>query len=530
MPFGSKTDGRQVTVGGKKYTYSATEGAWLRSGVIDSTVVNISELNISGNLEADSLTIGGQDWNANRAAAETSIENTKTAAETYINNAASTAETNLAAQITQHDADVAAAIAGVITDVVGDLTPQLGGNLDGNQKNVTNVPYLELYKDVEGDYSFARLNRRGGGDLSHERSFIEFVFTDDNANNYPQVKIGAEVGVYDAPNDADSTLKEGSGAFIVYTNHATDANANTTSGMAERLRVSSTGVLYCKGPQINLPTLTSDPTTEVQAGTCYFNTAETALKVYDGEDWGSVTFAPLGSSEQNPAPSAQAIMDAGAANGDGWYWIDCGSVGAKQIYCIMDTNISGGGWMLGMKADTGNTFNFDSGYWTNTTLLNDTDYSRNSGNSKYAVFSHYAATDWLAVWPSLGNGGCVSSGYGGWTWVLNGATGQAEAVTSAFARGYSRTITNSPQSGCWWNGSYWSAQGGYQGYHVNYTTNSSNKVRWGFAWNNEGDQGSNDTSGGIGMNRRDASAGDYIGCCQTTNGINSSTRIEWYVR
>jgi hypothetical protein len=57
-------------------------------------------------------------------------------------------------------------------------------------------------------------------------------------------------------------------------------------------------------------------------------------------------------------------------------------------------------------------------------------------------------------------------------------------------------------------------------------------MRWGFAWNNETDQSSNDVSSGIGMvsNYGDYSAGDKINCCQINTGINRSARVEIYVR
>lgn len=49
------------------------------------------------------------------------------------------------------------------------------------------------------------------------------------------------------------------------------------------------------------------------------------------------------------------------------------------------------------------------------------------------------------------------------------------------------------------------------------------KMRWGFAWNNETDQSSDDISSGIGMGTGygQYSAGDKVNCCATTTGINS---------
>ena len=79
-------------------------------------------------------------------------------------------------------------------------------------------------------------------------------------------------------------------------------------------------------------------------------------------------------------------------------------------------------------------------------------------------------------------------------------------------------------------GSSFSNQVGYTFYGFNYTGNSGAKVRWGFAWNNEADQNSNDVSGGIGMQYGSYSAGDYIGCCQSQYGMNRKARVELYIR
>jgi uncharacterized repeat protein (TIGR02059 family) len=63
----------------------------------------------------------------------------------------------------------------------------------------------------------------------------------------------------------------------------------------------------------------------------------------------------------------------------------------------------------------------------------------------------------------------------------------------------------------------------------------SKKVRFGFGWNeNEvGNEGSNDVNGGIGMGGSSTGAwgaGDFIGCCQSTTGINRQAGFEFYVR
>ena len=48
--------------------------------------------------------------------------------------------------------------------------------------------------------------------------------------------------------------------------------------------------------------------------------------------------------------------------------------------------------------------------------------------------------------------------------------------------------------------------------------------------NDEGSPGSNDVFGGIGMAYGSYSAGDRIGCCQDTSGINRNMRFEMYIR
>lgn len=101
-----------------------------------------------------------------------------------------------------------------------------------------------------------------------------------------------------------------------------------------------TGNLTLNGDKLNLPTGTTDPSTGIQAGSSYFNTADSTLRVYDGTEWGSITIAPLGSA-QNPAPSAMALTAEGLP--DGWYWVTFGS-NPYYVYCKLNTY--GGGWVL----------------------------------------------------------------------------------------------------------------------------------------------------------------------------------------
>ena len=73
------------------------------------------------------------------------------------------------------------------------------------------------------------------GDLSEQKTFIDFALTDGDNNATPQVRIGAEVG---QNSDATTTTLEGSGAFVVYTSTGTSDTAGTLS---EKFRVDYRG-------------------------------------------------------------------------------------------------------------------------------------------------------------------------------------------------------------------------------------------------------------------------------------------------
>ena len=105
----------------------------------------------------------------------------------------------------------------------------------GTSGTSTGTTFLELHNDV-------------GGDLSQQKTFIDFIFEDDNDNDWPQVRIGAEVG---QNGDANSTTKEGSGAFVVYTNYATTTNPGNPSNLNEKMRVDASGNLLVGTSTVN---------------------------------------------------------------------------------------------------------------------------------------------------------------------------------------------------------------------------------------------------------------------------------------
>jgi len=255
---------------------------------------------------------------------------------------------------------------------------------------------------------------------------------------------------------------------------------------------------------------------------------------------------PDGSSEARAASSAKAIKQAYPNSPDGIYYINVPSVGVKQVYCLMDNKYQGGGWMLAMKATRGvspafaaTTFNFDANYWYTANTLNPNDVTRNDADAKYDIFNYFPATDLLALWPDIPNVGSESGSIDNltnWSWQQNSFNnGTATTLISFFPSSPTqKTIeTSNNNTGTMsFNGfgTPFSKQTGFTFYGFNYTANAATKVRWGFSWNNETNQDSNDVSGGIGMASGSYSAGDRQTCCPATSGINRNARVEMYIR
>ena len=253
--------------------------------------------------------------------------------------------------------------------------------------------------------------------------------------------------------------------------------------------IASTGVEFPSYTNNNKPT-------NLGTGATIYNSDNEELETWNGSEWMVIGGGsdPDGSSQDKAATSAAAILAVNPTASDGVYWINLPSVGAKQIYCAMSSNhLGGGGWMLAWKCTRGSTFGYNSNYWTSDNVYNETSgLNLNDGDHKNHAFNHYVAGSIAAVFPDLNNGGQSSVPYSAWTWKQSGV-GQT-ALTRLQSN---QTLSTNPRGESSQSGSGFSNQNGYQWYGFNYTGNNSNRVRWGFGWNNEGDQGSNDVSGGI---------------------------------
>lgn len=252
-----------------------------------------------------------------------------------------------------------------------------------------------------------------------------------------------------------------------------------------------------------------------------------------------------GASAGRAAVSAQAIKTLTGTNTNGVYYINLPTVGATPIYCIMDSAYNGGGWMMIMKATRGNTFNYAANYWTTINTLNPAETNQNDGDAKFHTMNYFAAKDMLARWPDIGAGGSIS-GLGNWIWLENNFySSGTRIVPITLWSTASRNFIRDAKTFSGWASGVFSSQTDVRFYGFNYYNNQSpyTRTRWGFGWNENGgglypngDMNSDDVIGGIGLygNQQNSgtqySAGDYIGCCQDTTGINRSARVEIYVR
>lgn len=293
---------------------------------------------------------------------------------------------------------------------------------------------------------------------------------------------------------------------------------------------------------LKVPVWTNSTRPSNLTGAFGYNSEAQVLELYNGTEWieagGSAVLD--GSSADKAALSAADIKIAVPGANDGVYWINVPTVGPKQTYCIMNNNFDGGGWMMAMKATRGSTFEYDAGYWTNTQTLNTSSTNRGDGDAKFDVFNYFQAKDIFAYWPDIGQGGSLS-GLGAWTWLENDFwQGGSRISLYDLFRTADRYFIRDALNFSGWGGPF-STQNDVRFYGFNYRSDGTDtRSRWGFGWNENGgglypngNMGSDDVGGGIGMKYRGGSrysAGDAIGCCQNRSGMNRNARVEVYVR
>ena len=270
------------------------------------------------------------------------------------------------------------------------------------------------------------------------------------------------------------------------------------------------------------------------------------------QNYAGNTFRLDGKTALRANTSAAAIKALTGTNTDGLYYINLPTVGVQQVYCIMNSGADGGGWMMAMKATTGNTFQFQTPYWTAVNTLNTTSIDRTDADAKFDTMNYYQAKDMMALWPDISTvGGGLGTGhpYNCWSWLYNnfcttytsrnaGPTGPRSTLINLFNTASYQFVQDAKT----WNGwdpGVFSSQNDIRFYGINWQDNYSS--RWGFGWNEHGgglypsgNTGSDDACGGIGMSlsthdHPEPSAGDVFNCCGAA-GINRSARVEIYVR
>jgi len=147
----------------------------------------------------------------------------------------------------KHGTNTGGSLATVMTlDKAGQLTItgeieggslDINGNADISGTLITGTTEITKATSTSGTTgtTFLELDNNVGSDISQQQTFIDFKFTDTNANYTPQVRIGAQVGP-DA--DANSIEKEGAGSFVVYTAPIGSDSSGSSTGLAEAFRVS----------------------------------------------------------------------------------------------------------------------------------------------------------------------------------------------------------------------------------------------------------------------------------------------------
>lgn len=275
----------------------------------------------------------------------------------------------------------------------------------------------------------------------------------------------------------------------------------------------------------------------------------TSNGTFYGNDQSILTLPADGLSPAKAALSAIQIKQNFPNSTDGAYWINLPVVGPKLIYCIMNSAVDGGGWMMMMKSNiNSSTFNYSSSYWTSKNTLNESDASHNPIDAKFDVMNYFAATDMLALWPdvpSIYNGNITGGSINlrnynnNWSWLQKNFFAGNRIVPIDFFNSVSNYFISDANSFSG-KGNVFSSQPDVRFYGYNYSRYGVAKVRWGFAWNENGGgvypngiDNSNDASGGIGLDVSfgNFSAGDKYTCpCSVQPGMNRSARVEVYVR
>ena len=297
-----------------------------------------------------------------------------------------------------------------------------------------------------------------------------------------------------------------------------------------------------------------------------------------------------GKSPESAGDSAYAIKLATCTNDNGIYWIKTPNGPPKQVYCIMDSECYGGGWMLAMKgSNTSGIFSYYGtnhpyngvkanqdyntiNHWETNSVVRENDLDYNSGDdAKYDIFNYFKVSECLAIFDKRDTGNNTNNKYG-WTWYepkfYNNklslkdffATSRAQFTYYSsgdydFVAGYNankpiekqydpayitRIRSNDKKSfeeyiiNKFYSNKIWSRQEEFKAFGFNIIPFAwEHKVRWGGTFNENGGgiPDSNDVSGGIGLSTYKWNAGNSPTCCESAPGVQARQMgFKWFIR
>ena len=241
------------------------------------------------------------------------------------------------------------------------LTIDSSGNV-GIGTETPSTP-LDIYRSTSttgtaDGTTFVELQNYVGSDLSQQKTFIDFTFTDDNSNETPQVRIGAEVG---QNGDANTQQKEGSGAFVVYTNNAESTSGDAGASLAERMRIDSSG-------NVGIGTTTPSQTLDVRS-------ANDNTSVFQHTTNGSDARIELRAPDAGGTGRAGQVFFDPDANFVGFRNGNINAMGVDS-----SGNVGIGDTTPSYKLDVNGTGRFTSDLYVNGTLVTDV-IQNDNGNS-----------------------------------------------------------------------------------------------------------------------------------------------------
>ena len=270
-----------------------------------------------------------------------------------------------------------------------------------------------------------------------------------------------------------------------------------------------------------------------------------------------------GRNRNNPGFSAYDIKFKTCTNENGEYWIRNPNTGdINKVYCIMDSECYGGGWMLAIKATNKSTlFTYYSPHWTTDTTHNKELSFNSDVDAKYDIFNYFKVSECLAIFDSNDTGGNVNKPNYGWTWheprfynrnislkdffansktqFIYYSSGNYDFAASfssdrSYITKYDQNSFNEYIIKQKYSNKIWSRQEEFQAFGFNIRPfNWEHKVRWGGTFNENvgGRPETNDVSGGIGVSAYGWSAGNTPTCCESHPGVPPKQMgFKWFIR